>query len=91
MRVCLHFDASFALEDDALYRSWFLVKPSVKTVADLSALIVKQFDLSKQCPHGTVRSNTGDSVITGIQLYIGDFVLPSNQDIELVKESDVLL
>ncbi|XP_055804643.1 coilin-like isoform X2 [Solanum dulcamara] len=65
VRLRLTFEDPHILSDlqksEGLKRSWFLLKPQLlhKTIADLSAHILRTFQLQNSCPHGLLLSMDG--------------------------------
>ncbi|KAK9104325.1 hypothetical protein Scep_021169 [Stephania cephalantha] len=80
-RVRVAFDDGDLLSESqrsqGLDRSWFLVKPELKSVSDLARHLARDFNLAKSCPNGLI-------------LYVDGFVLPSFESTRILKDNDVV-
>ncbi|CAM8980018.1 unnamed protein product [Rhodiola kirilowii] len=62
---------------ERLNRSWLLLKPDLKTIADLANYLARLFRLHHSCP-------------SGILLFIDGFVLPQFESTSIVKDKDLI-
>ncbi|KAK9113602.1 hypothetical protein Syun_020399 [Stephania yunnanensis] len=80
-RVRVAFDDGDLLSESqrsqGLDRSWFLVKPELKSVSDLASHLARDFNLAESCPNGLL-------------LYVDGFVLPSFESTHILKDNDVV-
>jgi hypothetical protein len=74
MRIKLFFDDNLSQE---FSKCWYFVGNSIKTVKDLQENIFENFKLSR-------------TTEKGIQLEIDDFIIPSNQPIDILNQQDIV-
>ncbi|GAV74936.1 hypothetical protein CFOL_v3_18416 [Cephalotus follicularis] len=62
---------------EGLKRSWFLLKPQLKTISHLSSYLLYFFNLTNACPNGLILSMNG-------------FVLPPFESTHILKDTDII-
>ena len=78
-RLKIVFDEKyFKSTPDFPLKTWFLLPANLKFVTDLNLHIIQKFELKKECPHGIIIQMDG-------------FVVPSTQDINIIRENDTIV
>ncbi|GAU34262.1 hypothetical protein TSUD_365600 [Trifolium subterraneum] len=82
VRLRLLFDdrriLSKSKKKEGLKRCWFLLKPNLTTISDLTSHLQNLFRLNRTCPDG-------------ITLSMDDFVLPSFESTCILKDKDIVV
>ncbi|KAK7815660.1 coilin [Quercus suber] len=80
VRVRLEFKQRHLLKKsqlkEGLKRSWFLLKPEIETISDLTTHLLHNFDLLRSCPNGLI-------------LFMDGFVLPPFESTCILKDKDI--
>ncbi|KAM3754011.1 hypothetical protein ACB098_03G136100 [Castanea mollissima] len=81
VRVRLEFKQRHLLKKsqlkEGLKRSWFLLKPEIETISDLTTHLLHNFDLLRSCPNGLI-------------LFMDGFVLPPFESTCILKDKDIV-